>query len=93
MAILISTMTTVGDLHRILQVVSFVGERELPLLGVVTVLVIFIISLPEVVKVVLIRGVVVSVGRVVVPVGGVVAVVVISAVVPLLVGAVVLGRR
>ena len=86
MAILISTMTTVGDLHRILQVVSFVGERELPLLGVVTVLVIFIVSLPEVVKVVLIRGVVV-------PVGGVVAVVVISAVVPLLVGAVVLGRR
>ena len=56
-------------------------------------LVIFIISLPEVVKVVLIRGVVVSVGRVVVSVGGVVAVVVISAVVPLLVGAVVLGRR
>ena len=85
-AILIATMTTVGDLHRILQVVSFVGERELPLLGVVTVLVIFIISLPEVVKVVLIRGVVV-------PVGGVVAVVVISAVVPLLVWAVVLGRR
>ena len=79
-------MTTVGDLHRILQVISFVGERELPLLGVVTVLVIFIISLPEVVKVVFIRGVVV-------PVGGVVAVVVISAVVPLLVGAVVLGRR
>ena len=49
-------------------------------------LVIFIVSLPEVVKVVFIRGVVV-------PVGGVVAVVVISAVVPLLVGAVVLGRR
>ena len=63
-------------------------------------LVIFIISLPEVVKVVFIRGVVVSVGRVVVPVGrvvvpvgGVVAVVVISAVAPLLVGAVVLRRR
>ena len=63
-------------------------------------LVIFIISLPEVVKVVFIRGVVVSVGgvvvsvgRVVVSVGRVVAVVVISAVVPLLVGAVVLRRR
>ena len=56
-------------------------------------LVIFIISLPEVVKVVFIRGVVVSVGRVVVSVGGVVAVVVISAVAPLLVGAVVLRRR
>ena len=70
-------------------------------------LVIFIISLPEVMKVVFIRGVVVSVGRVVVsvgrvvvsvggvvvPVGWVVAVVVISAVAPLLVGAVVLRRR
>ena len=56
-------------------------------------LVIFIISLPEVVKVVLIRGVVVPVREVVVSVGGVVAVVVISAVVPLLVWAVVLRRR
>ena len=80
-------------------------ERRCLFRGVV--LVIFIISLPEVVKVVFIRGVVVSIGGVVVPVGrvvvsigrvvvsvgGVVAVVVISAVVPLLVGAVVLRRR